>query len=377
MKHSRCETLYAFCQAMEWAADPETVYERIVDVASEHLECDAAHLHLLDIDGKTFVRHADSFDKQPLGVMERPLTADVGRMKMLVETGDLIVMEDYEHPHAEDEIPAVAVELGYRSAISIPLNSSSGVLGLLTVVYRADLPWAEDDRKFLLEIGRVLGVLVQRVQMSKKEVELQVLRDRKQLSSEIHDNVSQMASALAIRADIALSCLEEGDVVALSGELEYVADQARKVTQVLREEMLSLRTPIDGPGDVEANLTSALGWFREQWGIPVRFESHCPEKVFISEFTHLQLTRIVNECLQNILRHSRANQVSVTLDHKNGRVLISIRDDGTGFDVNAVAAERLGLRIMRERAASAGGSVSIASGSQGTTVFIDVPASRT
>ena len=364
MKHSRYETLYAFCQAMEWAADPETVF----------LECDTVSLHLLDIDGKTFVRHAFHLGTDLADTIMRPVNANVGRMKMLIETGDLIVMEDYARPHAEDEIPARAVELDFRSAISIPLSSPSGVLGMLNVVYRDALPWEDGDRAFLLEIGRALGVLVQRVQMSKKDVELQMLRDRKQISSEIHDNVSQMTSALAIRADIALSCLEDEDYEGLSEELESVAEQARQVTKVLREEMLSLRTPIDGPGDVEENLSNVFNRFRTQWGIPVRFESRCAGRVFISEYAHLQLVRIVNECLQNVLRHARASSVAATLDNKNGNVLISIRDDGVGFDVDAVASERLGLRIMRERAKSAGGVVTILSGSQGTTVFIDLPA---
>ncbi|MBO4353014.1 MAG: GAF domain-containing protein [Eggerthellaceae bacterium] len=376
MKYSRYETLYAFCQAMEWAADTETVYQRIVDASIEYLECDSAHLHLLDIDGQTFVKHAFYIDSTLADLVNRPIAMNVGRMAKLFKTGDLIIMEDYANPHVEDEIPPAALEMGYRSAISIPLNSSSGVLGMLTVVYRRELPWAEDDHEFLLEIGRVLGMLVQRVQMSKKDVDLQVLRDRKQLSSEIHDNVSQMASAVAIRADIAQACLEDGDYEGLSNELEYVADQARQLTKVLREEMLSLRTPIEGPGNVEENLRSMFARFKKQWGIPVRLESHCDTPVYVSEYVHLQLSRIVNECLQNVLRHAQANAVSATLDRKNGNVFISIRDDGVGFDVGAVATERLGIRIMRERAKSAGGKVAVVSGSQGTTVFIEMPASR-
>lgn len=376
MRHSRYETLLAFSQAMEWAADTEAVYQLIVDTSIEYLECDSAHLHLLDIDGKTFVRHAFNIDTALSNYIEQPVTSSVGRMAMLIKTGNLIIMEDYANPHADDVIPPAALEMGYRSAISIPLNSSSGVLGMLSVVYRRELPWSEDDHGFLIEIGRMLGMLVRRVQMSKKDVELQILRDRKQLSSEIHDNVSQMASAMAIRADIALACLDEGDYDALSNELEYVADQARRLTKVLREEMLSLRAPIEGPGNVEENLRSVFARFKQQWGISARLESHCAEPVFVSEYVHLQLSRIVNECLQNVLRHAQASSVTATLSHHNGSVLISIRDDGIGFDVDAVSSERLGLRIMRERAKSAGGNVTVASGSQGTTVFIDMPAAR-
>ena len=376
MKHSRYETLYAFCQAMEWTANSAAVYQRIVDTSVEYLECDSAHLHLLDIDGQTFVRHAFNVDAALSNYVDKPINSSVGRMAALLESGDLIIMEDYAHPHAEDDIPAIALEMGYRSAISIPLNSSSGVLGMLSVVYRRELPWSQDDYEFLLEIGRVLGMLVQRVQMSKKDVELRVLRDRKQLSSEIHDNVSQLASAVAIRSDIAMTCLDEGDFEGLSHELEYVGDQARQLTKVLREEMLSLRTPIEGPGNVEENLRNVFARFKQQWGIPVKLESHCDAPVYVSEYVHLQLSRIINECLQNVLRHAHASTVNATLDRRNGSVFISLRDDGVGFDVGAVSSERLGIRIMRERAKSVGGNVTVVSGSQGTTVFIDMPASR-
>jgi NarL family two-component system sensor histidine kinase LiaS len=212
--------------------------------------------------------------------------------------------------------------------------------------------------------------------MSKKDVELQMLRERKHLSSEIHDNLSQMVSALAIRADIAQSCLEDGDDEAHDRELEMLANQARQVTKVLREEMLSLRAPIEGAGDVVADVAERLDRFQSQWGIQTHFSTSNASHLVVSEYVRLQLARIVNECLQNVLRHSRATEVQVTLERKNGSVLISIRDNGQGFDVAAVAPERLGIRIMRERAASSGGSLSVVSGSSGTTVFIEVPAAR-
>ena len=244
---------------------------------------------------------------------------------------------------------------------------------MLSVVFVDELPFAEDDFDFLLEIGRILGTLVQRVQMSKKDLELKVLKERKQLSSEIHDNISQMVSALAIRADIASSCLDEGDLDALDSEIDAISMQARRVTKVLREEMLSLRTPIEGAGDVGADLAEILDRFESQWGIGVLLTVRDGEGIVVSEYVRLQLARIFNECLQNVLRHSRATQVQVVIGRKNNRVLISISDNGIGFDTASVAPERLGIKIMRERAASAGGKVSVASGSQGTTVFIEMP----
>ena len=58
---------------------------------------------------------------------------------------------------------------------------------------------------------------------------------------------------------------------------------------------------------------------------------------------------------------------------ENGSAVLTIADDGIGFDPASVAPERLGIRIMRERAASIGGSVSLESGDRGTTVAIKAP----
>lgn len=300
------------------------------------------------------------------------LTAEVGRMASLVESADLIVM-DYTHPHDQDVIPPLTLEIGLRSGVSIPFDTSSGVVGMLTLGYSSALPWGEEDYGFLLDLGRALGALVQRIQMSKKDLELQMLRERKRLSSEIHDTVSQMVSALAIHADIADECLGDGDAAGAESEIGIVADQARQITKVLRQEMLSLRESIEGEGDLEEDIVGILKRFESQWGCDVAFSKEHGAETVVSEYARLQLSRIVNECLQNIVRHAHAASVTVSLRRESGSAVLEIADDGIGFDPVGVAPERLGIRIMLERAASIGGSISFDSGDHGTTVSIKAP----
>lgn len=100
MKHGRFETLAAFCGAMEWAADSETIYQRIVDVSSEYFECDSAHLHLVDIDGKRFVKYASHDEMIESIEAQVTVTSNVGRMANLLNRGELIIT-DYEHPHED------------------------------------------------------------------------------------------------------------------------------------------------------------------------------------------------------------------------------------------------------------------------------------
>ena len=247
---------------------------------------------------------------------------------------------------------------------------------MLSLVYKRALPWGEDDWEFLLDIGSVLGVFIQRLQMQKKDLDLRVLRERKQLSSEIHDNISQMASALAIHADIAQECLDDGDVDGAKKELEALGDQSRQITKVLREEMLSLRTPVEVEGNLLAVLEGMLQRFSAQWDVDADLSLDCMEVPPITQYAMLQLIRIVNEALQNVLRHSRATAVRVVILRRACRVRIDVSDNGIGFDPDSVAPERLGIRIMRERAESVDGSLSVRSGLQGTTVSLELPISR-
>lgn len=377
MKYTQYETLLAFCEAMRWAADPEEVFHRFVDVSTEYLECSAAHLHLLDLTGKSFDHLASHEEQVAPDFYRRSLNTQIGRMGWMVENRELIIMEDYEHPHAQDEIPYEAVQAGYRSAVSIPLSSSSGVLGLLSIVYRCPLPWeTEEDFAFLRQIGVVLGTFIQRVQMEKKELDLRVLQERKQLSSEIHDSISQMASALALHADTAQVCFEDDDMSSLNKELKVLSDQLRQMSTVLRDEMLSLRTPLIESGSVEEVLEGVLARFCNLWDIEARLHANVEDPLPLSGYTRLQLVRIVNESLLNVMRHSRARSVDIYLSRKNGHGIIDIVDDGTGFDLEAVAPERLGIRIMRERAESVGGSLEISSSDEGTTVRLEIPVMR-
>ena len=373
MKCDRYDTLLKLCYAMEWAIDADAVHQRLIDAISECFRCDAANLHLFDADGKTLVRHA-AYDGQLPKVQEvSRINLTMGRMPSVIE-GRNVVITDLDHPHVDDEFPDTMLAAGFKNVVTFPLISSSGVLGVLSLVYRESQAWSDDDVKFLLEVGSVLGTFIQRLQGAKKELDLRILHERKQLSGEIHDTLSQMVSTLAIRADIARSCHEDGDDDKLSSQLDMLSDQARVVTQVLRGEILSLRASLGEMSSVYDCLAGCLSRFKEQWGLDTQLVADGTVDYIVPEYVGLQMERIVSECLQNVLRHSHAEHVVIIVEGSNGQVHVTLRDDGDGFDVDAVPPECLGIRIMRERAETAGGSMAVVSSGAGTTVLIDLPA---
>lgn len=375
MEYERLETLRSLCESLAWASEADVVYRRLVETAAACFNADAATLHLLEVDGSRFVRHASYTDSSPWSYRTDAYDIGFGRLDFVLDKRDVIVM-DYLHPDKRDVVTDDAMVDGYHFAITLPLYTDAGVVGMLNLVYRQAVPISDEDRSYLRGVGQTLGVLVNRVQMTKKHLELQMLLERKRLSSEIHDNLAQMVSALGIKADTAIDCRGSGDEAELARELDQLSEMARQVTKMLRSEMLTLRAPLGDAGDVKASIQELVERFEKQWGIAVLFDCREPGELTASDYVRLQLVRIVNESLQNVPRHAKADHVFVTIDSKNSTILISVRDDGCGFDVDAVSDERLGLRIMRERARSAGGALSIVSGVSGTTVSVEMPASK-
>jgi signal transduction histidine kinase len=90
-----------------------------------------------------------------------------------------------------------------------------------------------------------------------------------------------------------------------------------------------------------------------------------------------EVFRIAQEALGNALRHAEADRVDVSLEAVDGRVVLTVADDGVGFDVGSAAlrSRRLGLTSMEERSRSVGGALAIESSpGAGTTVRLEVPA---
>lgn len=375
MQQNQLGILVALCEATGWHDSTDAVFQRIVDVSVEQFGCDEAHFRVVDSSGKGFLRCA-SHGATPQHLMDkrRVLSVDVGRMRDMLETGAPIV-SDYSDPHPNDIHMSAEECRGHVGSITIPIRTPhSGILGTLDLVYAEMLPKHDEFVEFLTMCGKMLGIQVERIIKSKRDLELQILQERNMLSSELHDNVSQLISALAIYAETALICYREGDEVKASEQLVNLCETSRKATKVLREEMLSLRTPCSDTEDFSAVVADILLGFGQRWGIETSFEvSPNNRPVCISTYATLQLTRILNEALSNIFKHSGATSVQVCMIEGDTSVVLIVDDNGRGFDVGSVPEDRLGIRIMRERASAVGGKIFVESCDRGTTVCASVP----
>lgn len=373
-----CEGLAKISESTAWQAEADRVYQRMIDTVAGVLQCSEVHMHLMTSNSDGFVKCAAHLSEKNSLASEWSdlLPATVGRMRLMMSTHRPIVM-DYRNPHADDRIPLKAVSQGFRSAVSIPLVSDGVLMGMVSAVYKIDTSWGEESIEYLVQVGRVLGTAIGRMQATKKAAELQALDDRRRLSTEIHENISQLVSAISLNAAAALASYEERDWAGVHDDLQRLEESSGTMMRVLRSEMLSLRVPLEREDGLVEGVEEVLHQIESVWGLKTEYEVKSTRGgVVVSLDASMQLMRILDECLLNTLRHAKASRVSVTLAEDPESLSMTVSDDGCGFDLGSVAPDHLGLKIMAERAATVGGKLTIVSDPQGggTMVRICIPA---
>ena len=132
-------------------------------------------------------------------------------------------------------------------------------------------------------------------------------------------------------------------------------------------------TPVENTGLVEA-LKRQCEALRIRTGASVTCEvGRLPASDALPPGVHLAMVRATQEALSNVARHARASNVHVSIGLAGGRLELTVRDDGSGYDLASVRPG-LGLESIRARAAEFGGEAHIGSRpGEGTTVFVTVP----
>jgi len=204
-----------------------------------------------------------------------------------------------------------------------------------------------------------------------------VLEERTRLAREIHDTLAQQLTGIVLELEAADTLLNRGSEGRAKTSVEKARELARGALQEARRSVWNLRpAPLSATG-----LVAAIGHEVEAWedrtGIPARFKARAvPQHPSLSPTAEVALLRIGQEALSNAARHGRPEHVDVELRAHAQELILSVRDDGIGFDPSASAPREdcFGLDAMAERARNAGGTLTVVSSpGHGTTVTTRLP----
>jgi len=198
--------------------------------------------------------------------------------------------------------------------------------------------------------------------------------ERKRIALEIHDELGQLLTAL--KMDISLLRMQHESDDRIGRKTAEMRELIERTIGVVRQVATNLR-----PAALNLGIVPALEWLVEEFGqrTGIAYElNHSGGEIVLDDQHSTAVFRIVQESLTNVMRHASAACVSVSLKHQEEALLLEIRDDGRGFDLEAAKrGPSFGLLGIRERALVLGGTLTIDTGEGcGTTLTIRIPCTR-
>jgi signal transduction histidine kinase len=156
-------------------------------------------------------------------------------------------------------------------------------------------------------------------------------------------------------------------------------EQTRTLIALVDETMLVVRGVITSlrPPVLDAGIVAALEWLAAEFDRNGRTVCRLrvqDENIVMSEDHAIVLFRLVQEALTNVARHAAASEVIITLERTPDACVLEIRDDGHGFDAQAIRKTSFGLAGMEERVLMLGGQIEVLSApGAGTAIKVSLP----
>src|SRR2546428_3662639 len=363
----------------EQTAGPlQTILLAAAQQALDFLQVDATQVFTVG-EHRRFVLRA-GVPTESLAVPEGTASINSGLLRRALENNEVLTVEDLA---AEELSPdeAVWVDAGYRGmaaiALSPPLERPVGVLVLLRRT-----PWRLDRRDAVrLEDLAVEAVAALRSHsLAIKVAEVAVLQERLNLAREIHDG---LASDLA--AVVALFKYYEQRRQRDPDDAGQLLPQLRSMTEEIlagaRNILKSLRPKTIRSEGLMASVLKLVDQFGRVNLVETNVNIRGEENTISAEQKEV-IFQVLRESLSNVRKHSQARNLWVVVDLSSSPWVLTVRDDGRGFDVRRVAEDpkkigSYGLVGMRERAELIGGALEIVSQSlEGTLVTLIGPAER-
>jgi PAS domain S-box-containing protein len=242
-----------------------------------------------------------------------------------------------------------------------------------------------DENGALLYYEGIVEDITQRKKVQAERVELlrRLVRaqedEQRRISRELHDQMGQSLAALLL----GLKSLKDS---VQPGPATEPIQRLQNITNRIAEEMHSLIRELRPTALDDLGLQTALANYIEEWSQQAKVAVDFHSNGLLNERLESQLEstiyRIVQEALNNVMKHANAQNVSIIVERRGNRVLVIVEDDGVGFDAEALLKtpaknRRFGLLGMQERVALVGGSLNIESTlGIGTTVLVHIDTSR-
>jgi signal transduction histidine kinase len=255
--------------------------------------------------------------------------------------------------------------------LAMPLHANGTVIGVLQVVGKPG-GFAKDDVRIVSLFANQAAINIEHARLNQQAGQLAVLEERQRLARELHDSVVQSLYSMTLYADAAALAFVAGKQNVTVNHLQELRNTARGAMQDMRLLIFELHPPALEQEGLVAALQIRLAAVEARAGLQTELAVEGERRLPI--VIEQELYRIAQEALNNVMKHARAQHVTIRLQFTDTTVCLQVRDDGLGFDpLTARNAGGMGLHSFEERAAKVGGRVTLESSlGEGTTVTVSI-----
>lgn len=265
----------------------------------------------------------------------------------------------------------------YATCWSVPLMDGLRLRGVMQFRFRKTYEWLPREQE-MLEIAAercLMGAAKARLMEDLAAREEQVRRlaermlqveemERRRISRELHDEAGQ--SMLCIRLQLEMI---EGNLVPEAGELKGKLQETRDLTERTILEIRRLIAALSPAVLEQLGLGAALRQLVSRFSRihPARVKLALSRMGKVPKKTEVIVYRLVQECMNNVGKHSQASHVNISIESADGVLRLNVEDDGVGFEVEEALSRRdsYGLAGLRERVALLGGKFYVESHPRG------------
>jgi signal transduction histidine kinase len=280
------------------------------------------------------------------------------------------------------------------SMVTIPLVAGENIFGVILLEhYKEHRPFSDADLLQLKALSSWISLIIDDMQShlelkQSKRSYRELLgkfittneEERRKIAREIHDEVNQLLLSVMLNLEDIEGALP-AELVEVRERLRVNRSHINQAFDDLRELSFRLRPPaLD-----ELGLPQALEWYvdslSKEAGLSITLRVSGLSQRRPAPVVEMELFRIAQEALSNVIKHARAASARVKLDLGKSRLVLLVEDSGTGFDPSALlntsgSNRSLGLLGMMERAELCGGTLKIdSSPGSGTRLRVEIPVS--
>jgi signal transduction histidine kinase len=260
-----------------------------------------------------------------------------------------------------------------RTLLSVPMKTRQRSVGVLSIYNkRGGGGFTNRDAELATVFANQAAAAIENARLYEQTREYTVIEERNRLARELHDSVTQSLFSVTLLAQASLS-LWDRDPPKARERMERATELAQGALAEMRALIFELRPMALKEEGLAQALRKHLAALRSRHGLEATLhvegtERRVPTTVEEAAF------RIVQESLNNVVKHAQANHVEVTLKYQDAALRTVTSDDGVGFTPSAARRGGMGMSSMRERAEAVGGNVAVSSRpGRGTRVTATLP----